>query len=77
MSMSPAFVAHMKGKVQDWLNEAKAIKKEKETTTPKSRAISGRGGVGRRAEAGTGGNPGWSPPVMGVAPVRRQVRKNA
>lgn len=42
MSISPAFVAHLKGMIQGRLDEAKALKRERDATTPKSRAGKGR-----------------------------------
>lgn len=68
MSISPPFVAHVKGMVQGWLDTAKARKREKDATTPKSRAA-GKGG--RRTAAGGM----WNPLVGGVG-MMRQVRLN-
>lgn len=74
MSISPAFVAHVKGMIQEWLDEAKASKREREANTPKSRA----GKSGRRAAGSM-----WSP-LDGVAggggggaAMIRQVRVRA
>lgn len=73
MSISPAFVAHVKSMVQPWLDEAKASKRERDANTPKSRSIAGK--TGRRA---AGAGTIWSP-LGGVsggrgAPMIRQVR---
>lgn len=71
--MSPGFVSHMKGMVQGWLDEAKASKKEKDASTPKSRNAAGRGGAGRRAvDGGASGSP---LAVAGMVGMIRQVRK--
>lgn len=64
MSISPAFVAHVKGMIQGCLDEARASKKERDATTPKSRA----GKSGRRAAGGL-----WSSPRVGGAAILRQV----
>lgn len=79
MSMSPGFVAYVKSMVQGWLDEAKASKKERDATTPKSRAVTslrGSAGGGRRAVDGDKGRMIWSPPgsvAGGTTPLRRQV----
>lgn len=67
LSVSPAFVAHVKCMVQGWLDTARARKKEKDATTPKSRAA----GKGGRRAAAVGGT--WNPHVGGVGMIR-QVR---
>ncbi|CAM9110574.1 unnamed protein product [Scytosiphon promiscuus] len=64
VSISPAFVAHVKGMVLGWLDTARARKKEKDATTPKSRAA-GKGG--RRGAAGGA----WNPLGGGVGMMRQ------
>lgn len=59
--MSPGFVAYLKSMIQGWIDEAKASKREKDASTPKSRAGIGRGGGGRRAADGGAGGSFWSP----------------
>lgn len=83
MSISPAFVAHVKGMIQPWLDEAKASKRDRDVNTPKSRSISIAGKTGRRAAAAAAASAAgtiWSP--LGVSgggggggpPMIRQVR---
>ncbi|CAM9408559.1 unnamed protein product [Ectocarpus sp. 12 AP-2014] len=64
VSISPAFVAHVKGMIQGWLDQARASKKERDATTPKSRA----GKSGRRAVGGF-----WSPAGVGGSAMMRQA----
>lgn len=73
MSISPAFVSHVKGMIQPWLDEAKASKRERDANTPKSRSIAGKTKTGRRASAA---GTIWSPlgGGGGGAPIIRQVR---
>ena len=83
--MSPGFVSHIKGMVQPWLDEAKATKREKDATTPKSRAVTGRGGGAggggggggerRAADGGTGVGAGAGGGLWSPSPMMRQVRR--
>ncbi|CAN0139863.1 unnamed protein product [Ectocarpus sp. 8 AP-2014] len=50
--------------IQGWLDQARASKKERDATTPKSRA----GKSGRRAAGGL-----WSPPRVGGSAMMRQA----
>lgn len=71
MSISPAFVAHVKGMIQSWLDEARAGKRERDANTPKSRA-GNKAKTGRRA-AGSILSPLGGGGAAGGAQMIRQV----
>lgn len=81
ISMHQEFVKHVRGMIENWLQETKAAtQRERDAVTPKGRAFAGGRSLtnGRRGVGGGGGGVGgaWGSPIGngGHGALARQVK---